>query len=189
MPPESVRYFHRGQVPFEEFEPDLYDAPDESTGPGGFTTFKGSRFAGESPALVEAPFILKLDSGYRIRGRIDAIYVKDDEWEVVDFKSGRPSSDDARIVQLEAYALAAQEADLGIPKPASTRVTFAYLGGGLTEESHRADKVWLANADEHLNALTNSIDAAEFDERPGDRCRSCDFLRFCGPGQQWMSDS
>ena len=184
-----IELHHRGQVPFEEFEPDLYDAPDESTGPGGFTTFKESRFATESPALIEAPFILKLDSGYRVRGRIDAIYVKDDEWEVVDFKSGRPSGDDARIVQLEAYALAAQQADLGIPKPASTRVTFAYLGGGLTEESHQADEGWLANADEHLNALTNSIDATEFEERPGDRCGSCDFLRFCEPGQQWMSDS
>ncbi len=183
-----IELHQRGQVPFEELEPDLYDAPDETTGPGGYVVFQQSRFAADRPALIEAPFVLKLDNGYRVRGRIDAVYVDNGDWEIVDFKSGSPSHEEARIVQLEAYAVAAHQADLGIPSPVSTQVTFAYLGGGLNEETHEADEIWLTDAIDHLISLTGSIEAGEFPERPGERCTSCDFLHFCAPGQKWMAE-
>ena len=182
-----IELYQRGQVPFEELELDLYDAPDESTGPGGYTVFQESRFAQEPADLVEAPFVLRLDNGYKVRGRIDAVYASDGRWEIVDFKSGAPSRDEARLVQLQAYALAAHQADLGIPPPSSTQVTFAYMGGGLNVETHDANKRWLADAEQHLISLTDSIEAGDFEEQPGERCGGCDFLRFCGPGQNWVA--
>ena len=183
-----IELYQRGQVPFEELAPDLYDAPDESTGPGGYAVFQESRFAKEHADLVEAPFVLRLDNGHNVRGRIDAIYTNEGIWEIVDFKSGAPSREESRVVQLQAYALAANQADLGLPPPSSTTVTFAYMGGGLNVETYQANEAWLAEAEHNLISLTDSIEAENFQERPGDRCGSCDFLRFCDPGQKWLAD-
>jgi len=181
-----IELYQKGQVPFEEVNPDLYDAADDQPGKGAWTAFRESRFAATDAALVEAPFVLELENGYRIRGRIDAIYADDGAWEIVDFKSGSPKADDSRIVQLEAYAVAAQDAALGIAAPASTTVTFAYLGDGLNVETHTADEPWIAKARAHLLTITDDIDGAKFPERPGEQCRRCDFLRFCAPGRAWM---
>ncbi len=182
-----IELFHRGQVPFDEVEPDLYDVPEEAVGPGGFHVFRESRFAAKQPALVEAPFELELDNGYRVRGRIDAVYDDEGRWEIVDFKSGRPSTDDARMVQLEAYAVAGLEVDFGLDTPTTMDVTFAYFGGGLTIETHHADREWTDTARSHLGALTADISQAAFEERPGRWCAHCDFLGFCSPGQVWTS--
>ena len=61
--------------------------------------------------------MLSLSNGFRVRGRVDAIYADDDHWEVVDFKSGRPKDDPARVVQLEAYAVAVNQVDFGGERP------------------------------------------------------------------------
>jgi RecB family exonuclease len=134
-------------------------------------------------AFIEAPFGLRLDNGQRIRGRIDAIYTDEDHWEVVDFKSGRARDDDSRVVQLEAYAVAVNEVDFAGARPDTLDVTFAYLGGGLHEVTHHADSEWVDRARDHLLELTDGIGRREFEPRPGDWCRSCDFLQFCEPGK------
>lgn len=181
-----IELHQRGQVPFEELVPDLYDAidTDPTTEPGGFAAYEDSRFARESASLIEAPFSVELDNEYRIRGRIDAIYANDGHWEVVDFKSGRHRDDPSRIVQLQAYAVAVNEVDFGLPKPNSVDVTFAYLGGGLTEVTSRADNAWVSEAELKLKELTDAIEGEEFEPSPGVWCKNCDFLRFCGPGQE-----
>ena len=84
-----IELHQRGQVPFEDLEPGLYDAMDEATGGGGFKAFMGSRYGSEQARLVEAPFSFRTDSGYEIRGRIDAVYEREGNWEIVDFKSGK----------------------------------------------------------------------------------------------------
>lgn len=177
-----------GQVPFEEFSDDLYDSVGED-GPveGGFAAYRSSRFAADRAALVEAPFSFKVEGGYVVRGRIDAVYCDGPRWEVVDFKSGRPSQDPARMIQLRAYGLAATKVDFGLPKPEELRLTFAYLGGGLHEETVTADNAWLEEAQDTLGDLTARIDRGEFPEAPGEWCRSCDFLRFCEVGENWLA--
>ncbi len=181
----QIELHQHGQVPFEDLEPGLYDAIDETEEAkgGGFRAYEGSRFASRPARFVEAPFGITLDNGYTIRGRIDAIYVDDDHWEVVDFKTGRHRDDPSRIVQLEAYALAVDQVDFIDEKPGSLDVTFAYLGGGLDEVTTRADPDWLSAARDHLLELTDAIDRGSFDEAPGPWCRNCDFLQFCEPGQ------
>ncbi|MEE9177413.1 MAG: ATP-dependent DNA helicase [Acidimicrobiia bacterium] len=180
-----IELHQKGQVPFEEMTDDLYDVVegDASSGPGAFETYLSSRFAGKTATMIEVPFTLELDSGYLLRGRIDAVYCDNGKWEVVDFKSGRPRTDPALVVQLQAYAVAATEVDFGITKPETLDVTFAYLGGGLTEVTHSADDSWVSKARESLNALIGRISTSEFEESPGSWCASCDFLQFCGPGQ------
>lgn len=173
----------RGHVPFDQLEGGSYDAVEEAVGESAFDNFLGSRFADARPGLVEAPFTLHLDTGYQVRGRIDAVYCEGPKWEIVDFKSGRPREDPSRRVQLEAYAVAAAEVDFGVGPPEEIEVTFAYLGGELHVESEQADFEWRNRARAHLEALTSSIESGSFDERPGDWCHSCDFLRFCAPGR------
>jgi predicted RecB family nuclease len=179
-----IELHQRGQVPFEPLEPELYDVIDEAAGGGGFKAFLESRYGSDRAALIEAPFSLHLDNGYQVRGRIDAVYRDGTAWEIVDFKSGRPKADPSLMVQLQAYAVAATSVDFGVDKPDQIDVSFAYLGGGLTVETQRADEPWRDQARQDLERLTGAIENAEFDPRPGDWCSRCDFLRFCEPGQQ-----
>ena len=179
-----IELHQRGQVPFEPLEPELYDVIDEAAGGGGFKAFLESRYGSDRAALIEAPFSLHLDNGYQVRGRIDAVYRDGTAWEIVDFKSGRLKADPSLMVQLQAYAVAATSVDFGVDKPDQIDVSFAYLGGGLTVETQRADEPWRDQARQDLERLTGAIENAEFDPRPGDWCSRCDFLRFCEPGQQ-----
>jgi len=185
-----IELHQRGQVPFEEMAEDLYDVSDDdrTAGPGAFETYLDSRFADPAATMVEVPFTVQLGTGYLVRGRIDAVYCDGSRWEVVDFKSGRPRDDPARVVQLQAYAIATQEVDFGRPKPETLDVTFAYLGRGLSEVTYSADTQWVSDARESLDSLTESITESEFEESPGSWCESCDFLRFCGPGQAQLAD-
>lgn len=184
-----IELHQRGQVPFDEVSESLYDVPD---GPGGgskgaYETYEASRFAGARASLIEVPFTLGLETGFRVRGRIDAVYVDPAGWEVVDFKSGRPSDDPSRIVQLQAYAVAVDAVEFGPPKPEEMKVTFAYLGDGLTEVSYDADPEWVDEARRSLEELTRSIADSQYEEDPGPWCGSCDFLQFCAPGQAKVS--
>lgn len=183
-----IELHQRGQIPFEDLEPDLYDAVEGSVGRGAYSTYEQSRFASEKAAFVEAPFTFELEGGHRVRGRIDAIYTRGDKWEVVDFKTGRPNTDPARMVQLEAYAVAVDLVDFADRKPEALDVTFAYLGGGLETVTTRADDDWVAKAKTHLEQLTGDIDERRFEPASGEWCRNCDFLRFCEAGLEMVAE-
>ncbi len=184
-----IELHNRGAIALEYDTEDLYDlTPGEGSErtAGGFETFLGSRFAGKRPAFVEVPFDLALDAG-RVRGRIDAIYTEDDDWEIVDFKSGRPTNDPARRVQLEAYAVAATDVPFAASPPASLRVTFAYLGDGVTEVSEPVDDAWVGRARSHLEELAGGAASERYEPEPSEACPGCDFLRFCDEGQAFTS--
>jgi DNA helicase-2/ATP-dependent DNA helicase PcrA len=185
-----IELHQRGVIPLEPFADAHYDqAPDEQRGtsPGGtqtgYAAYLASRYSDERAALVEAPFSLEIGRRHRVRGRIDAIYTRESSWEVVDFKSGRPGDDPARLVQLQAYGIAATEVDFGIPGPERLDVSFAHLGNGLEVQTHHADEAWLTEARGTLDGLAARIDSRDWSAVPGAWCRGCDFLRFCGPGQ------
>ncbi len=102
-----------------------------------WTVFKDSRFAATMARFAEVPFEVAAGSG-SVRGKIDAIY-EDDEgaWEIVDYKSGRPNTTDARRVQLEAYAVAADEGAFSSTN-ANTHPRFIRLLWG--RRTHRSDR-------------------------------------------------
>ncbi len=196
-----IELHHRGVMPLTELEPDLYDTtPAESTDQtpietsAAFDVFQSSRFAVTRPVLVEVPFRLRLAARTSVRGRVDAVYRhrgddqdSEDEWEIVDFKSGRPSTDPAAEVQLQAYALALDGGGLTDSRPERLRVTFAYLGGELTERTAVADREWLDRARRNLDVLAAGIERSEFEPAPAPSCRRCDFLDFCEPGRSFLA--
>jgi DNA helicase-2/ATP-dependent DNA helicase PcrA len=185
----QIELHQRGEVPFEDMAPDLYDSIDgDQVSGGGFNAYEESRFATNKAALVEAPFSLETRNGYRVRGRIDAIYADNGHWEVVDFKTGRHKEDPSRVVQLQAYAVAVSDVDFGLPKPETLEVTFAYLGGGMDERTTTADDVWVTKARSRIDELASGIDASDFEPNPGEWCRGCDFLRFCAEGRAEVGD-
>lgn len=182
----QIELHQRGQIPIDDFTPDLYDvidAEDEPSGVAGpFQVFARSRFARAKARLIEAPFEMVL-SGVRLRGRIDAVFEHEPgHWEIVDFKSGRPRTEAAGHVQLEAYAVAADTGALG-PAPDRITVTFAFLGGGLEEHTEVVDEQWMSSARDRLEQLTDGITARSFQPQPGVACAGCDFLRFCAAGK------
>jgi DNA helicase II / ATP-dependent DNA helicase PcrA len=191
----KIELHHRGTVAFDDATPDFYDdaiGADETPSPVGsaYDRFLSSRFAEARPIMIETPFELSIGDG-SIRGRIDAVYAMDPTgWEIVDFKSGRPSRQEARKVQLEAYAIAANEARLeGQDPPASTTVTFAYFGGDeVVAETEVVDPAWLAAAATHLEDLVAGAANGPYEPQPGSACRYCDFAQFCPAGTAWLEE-
>ena len=180
----KIELHHKGVVPLDEASSELYDLPEPAESVARpYDAFLGSRFASERPYLVEAPFTLNVEPGLAIRGRIDAVYRSEDLWEVVDFKSGRPSANASRRVQLQAYAVAVSRGALSPQPPPRLQVTFAYLGDGLVCETEDADEGWLVDAEESLGSIARGIVDQAFEPTPGPACGSCDFLSVCDAGR------
>jgi DNA helicase-2/ATP-dependent DNA helicase PcrA len=169
-----------GETPAGEGEPAAPDA---------YGAFLESRFASDRPRFVEVPIDVKIGDG-RIRGRIDAVYEPEPgTWEIVDFKSGRAGPDDARRVQLQAYAVAADDGALPVPAPDRLGVTFAFFGGGTAEEIHEPlDADWLEDARRRLGDLMEQARGDTFEPTPSPSCRSCDFVRFCPEGTAHLAE-
>ena len=189
-----IELHNRGMVPFDELEDDLYDrSPDEglpkpeSTG-GGWKAFLGSPYATRTPIHVEVPFEFRLSADARIRGRVDAVYPYGDRgWEIVDLKPGRRSNRASNDVQLQAYAVAADETGLGTAAPESLRVSFVYLGDGLEVVDQEVDAAWLEQARDRILGLVEDIRADRFEPTPSTACRTCDFRNFCEEGKQFLA--
>jgi DNA helicase-2/ATP-dependent DNA helicase PcrA len=185
-----IELHNRGVVPLDLAEEDTYDfVPDEAEPRAdAFTTFQESRFGQSQPRWIEVPFQLAAGR-FRVRGRIDAVYDDEGAWEVVDFKSGRHRPDPARLVQLQAYAVAVDEGALSVERPASLAVTFAYFGDGLEEVSAAVDEAWLREARSRIDGILAGITREQFDPVPSTACHHCDFTKFCEAGQAWLAEN
>jgi len=147
--------------------------------------FQASRFAGRVPRYAERAFLLSLD-GFRVGGRIDAIYGEDDgPWEVVDWKTGRkPVEDPLASLQLDVYGLAC--VDIWRKRPEDLTLTYLYLASE-EEVSHP-----MGDAEEvrtRVIEALRSMAAGEFAPTPGAHCGHCDFLAFCDSGRAWVNAS
>jgi DNA helicase-2/ATP-dependent DNA helicase PcrA len=190
----QIELHQRGQIPIDDVAPDLYDSIEGASiegveqsprGPGPFQIFAESRFAQARARLIETPFDLVI-SGVQVRGRVDAVFEpQPGNWEIVDFKSGRPRLEPAGHVQLEAYAVAAANGALG-PTPDRISVTFAFLAGELEEHTELVDENWLSAAESRLTDLTGGIAAGRYLPQAGEGCGNCDFLRFCASGKDYL---
>ncbi|MFC8372270.1 UvrD-helicase domain-containing protein [Streptomyces sp. NPDC057239] len=91
--------------------------------------FERTEYAHRTPHRVEAPFQLSI-AGRVVRGRIDAVYRKDDgdgtTYEIVDWKTGRDRTADP--LQLAVYRLAWAEQQ-GVP-PETVTTAFLYVRTG-----------------------------------------------------------
>ena len=148
--------------------------------------FRRSRFADLPPLYSEHAFALVLGD-FVVQGRIDAIFARPDGgWEIVDWKTGAGNTTtDAQRVQLELYALAAQE--IWGKSPEEVSLTFVYLGGDqvkeVTVEVRPAEVIR-----KELTAALESIGAGEFAAIPSPACGHCDFTRWCAPGKEYLAN-
>lgn len=183
-----IEAHNRGTIAFDEIDPrfDESSPEPEPAAISAYEVFLESRFATRRPALVEAAFDLAVGTT-RVVGRIDAVYEWDDRREIVDFKSGRAGDDPARVVQLEAYSVAVNDAGL-FPEPADRLVaTLAYLGGGgLEEYTEVVDDQRLEAARTHLAELVERAAGDDHPPAPSDACHRCDFLHLCPEGRARM---
>lgn len=187
----AIELHNRGQIPLDDFDTGETDPFETEAGAGApsWATFQASRFAERRPLMIEEGFQMRFE-GVDVRGRIDAIY-GDENWEVVDFKTGSASRDpavrEASLVQLQAYAIASIDGHLGREVPGKVDVTFAYLGSPASEVTYRADDAWMRSARHRLSAIVAGIDKGEKSPTPSSACRGCDFLHFCETGQEFLS--
>ena len=185
-----IELHNLGRIAFDELDDGYYDIPEvgDVAGPGGFANFAASRFADTKPRFAEAPIDLRVGER-RVRGRIDAIYEPEPgSWEIVDYKSGTALRDEARMVQLEAYAIAAMDGAIAGLRPDRLTVTFLYLGGAAPEEeSVVVDEAWMAAARAHIDELLDAAAEAPYAPTPSPACHHCDFVRFCDEGREYLS--
>lgn len=151
-----------------------------------YQVYLESPYGQVKPIATETPFEMELTPGFRIRGRIDAIYRwPDGTHEIVDFKSGRWRDSPGATAQLQAYALAAPGLRLGIGD--SFRVSFVHLGNGLEVKTWVADPEWRETAQTELTTLARRIVDGEYQARPSSLCHGCDFARFCPEGRAYLA--
>lgn len=184
-----IELHNMGVMAFEEFGEAAYDLTESDRAVPGtdpFETFRRSTYSEREPHLTEAPFEYVTSAG-SVRGRIDAIYADADEWEIVDFKSGRDREDGANLVQLQTYALAAADGAFG-DTPDRLAVSFVYLGDrDPVVRAHHVDDRWLAEAGHTVSGLLTAIGDENWTATPSAACSNCDFLRFCAEGQAEVS--
>ncbi len=147
--------------------------------------FLESRFAELVPLFAERPFLLPVGDRV-VGGRIDAIYgTPDGPWEVVDYKTGRPPTEDDPLAraQLDLYALACM--DVWGKRPEELTLTYLYLATG-EERSYPAPDPKELRA--RVAAWLEGISAGAFDPTPGEHCRWCDFRSFCEAGRAFLAE-
>lgn len=191
--------FHRraelhnlGVIALDDQDTVTYDEPATDTvgdtaaaraGVDPWDVFAASRFHEVRPTYVETPFEISID-GRRLRGKVDAVYATDDHWEIVDYKSGAPSRSASKAVQLQAYAVAAQEGAISLTAPGSIDVSFAYFGvDPAVVETEHADTAWMGTATARIGNLLEQAETGPFPATPTPACRWCDFLHHCSAGK------
>jgi DNA helicase-2/ATP-dependent DNA helicase PcrA len=149
------------------------------------------------PAILaqEKTFALELENNVQVTGRIDQVNfidplpgvgalgrvdAKSAEVEIVDYKTGRPKTEEKarKDLQLGIYALAAREGlDLN-----ATLLVYHSLQNNERVTAGREDKQ-LAQVRSTIQEVAADIRAREFPPRPGFQCRSCDYWSLC-PAQE-----
>ncbi len=154
------------------------------------SSFLASPWADLDPSRVEAPFVLALGT-HLVRGRVDAVYERDDHLELVDFKTGRRSTGGApgAGAQLDLYGLAA--IDTWGADPTRLRTTYCWLRGDgpPTIESTDWTPAMVEQVREDVAATIDEIAAGHFDATPGIWCDGCDFLSVCPEGRSRWTGS
>jgi DNA helicase II / ATP-dependent DNA helicase PcrA len=172
---------------------DLDELPDLSTeerfaAPGAEATlraaFRSSRFAATVPLYAERAFALFIGDTV-VRGKIDAIFQRPDGgWEVVDYKTGRMPPRDHPLLglQLDVYALACQE--VWGKRPEDLTLTYFYLATGEEVTTAAGDPEATRR---RIRETLAAIQAGQFDPRPAEHCKWCDFLSFCEAGRAFVA--
>ncbi len=124
-------------------------------------------------ALLEHRFNTEL-AGARMNGRIDRVDEEEDGYVIVDYKTGRPKSQDAadESLQLSVYALA-----MNGKKPVKMLV-FQNLEDNSTVVTSRPVEA-LREAETRISAVAEGVARGEFEASPGKHCEWCGYRTVC----------
>ncbi len=157
----------------EPFQRELY----ETKGREQLVSFLRSELAKPAGKILhtEKRFVVEI-GGARVHGRLDRLdALGNGEVAVVDYKTGRPKTqDDAdESLQLSIYALAA--GSLGYTPSA---LVFINLENGTAIESQRSAKQ-LREAEVLVQEIAEKISAGEFEPKPNSGCSRCSYQSIC----------
>jgi ATP-dependent exoDNAse (exonuclease V) beta subunit len=129
---------------------------------------------------TEHTFKFKLN-GREIRGRIDRMdRLEDGAVRVIDYKTGTPKDQKAadQSLQLSIYAMAVAQMNL-----AARELVLVNVQDNSQASSFRTPKQ-LEGARAEIEEAAEGIARGEFDPRPGQHCRWCDYRRLCPATEQ-----
>ncbi|MEI7741064.1 MAG: ATP-dependent DNA helicase, partial [bacterium] len=131
------------------------------------------------PAFLEQDFTVKI-GGVPVKGRIDRIDNCEGGYEIIDYKSGKPKTEDdvkkewKHRRQLALYLLAAEDV-LKIP---IKKLTLWYLEDG-SRVSFEPKPKDVEKIRGEIETVVEGLRQSDFAPKPGFDCRYCDFRDIC----------
>jgi DNA helicase-2/ATP-dependent DNA helicase PcrA len=202
----TIKYFigelaKGNTLPFEEvarkfelewtsagFEDDYQEQEYKKDGLAQLRAFHATTLASPPNVIAqEKVFNLPMDNNVVLTGRMDQVNrIGPGEEEIVDYKTGRPRTEDKakKDVQLSAYALAAREVFDWNP----ARLTLHFLQTNQPVTATREDKQ-LKKVRAEIQEAAADIRAGEFPAKPGFACRFCDYESICPAREQGAAAS
>ncbi len=155
----------------EPLQRELY----EKNGRRQLTAFLNSRAAAPHGrvAMVEHRIDMEI-AGVKVTGRIDRVDEGEDGLTIVDYKTGRPKSQEVadKSLQLSIYALAMQN------QGPLKEVIFENLEDHSTVSTNRTSSD-LKKAEHKIAEVADDIRAGKFDPHPGFHCNWCAYRTLC----------
>ena len=155
----------------EPLQRELY----EKNGRRQLTAFLNSRAATPHGrvAMVEHRIDMEI-AGVKVTGRIDRVDEGEDGLTIVDYKTGRPKSQEVadKSLQLSIYALAMQK------QGPLKEVIFENLEDHSTVSTNRTS-IDLKKAEQKIAEVADDIRAGKFDPDPGLHCAWCAYRALC----------
>ena len=146
--------------------------------------YKEAEARADLPDKVEEPFAFVIggdDKRIKINGRYDAVYNRDAEVEIRDFKTANVKSQkeaDKRVIdnnQVAIYALSWRENFGKIPETVSLQFVDSGFLGTVTKTEKQLDKV-----QETIEGVGEGVRSANFDANPGfGECNRCAYKGIC----------
>jgi hypothetical protein len=137
------------------------------------------------PDLLDPSFPIFTESlGVPAYLRTDVVFGKDLQWEIVDWKTGRPSSDERQAAIYDAFI----RSRLKLPREADVRVKMVHLPGGMVREfsfsqTDRDELLWQISEEYTDLQITNADPSSRrFPASPGAQCSYCPYQFVCQEG-------
>jgi DNA helicase-2/ATP-dependent DNA helicase PcrA len=131
------------------------------------------------PLYLEKPFNLKVGDA-TFRGAIDRMdLMPDGTVRIVDYKTGKPKTDDDIGFEEKQQLLIYQIASLEVLEKKPSALSFVYLDNGTTVEFLGTDKE-LDKMREYVSRTIEQIKKSDFAAAPNEfKCKNCDFKDIC----------
>jgi DNA helicase-2/ATP-dependent DNA helicase PcrA len=184
LPFDEVELIFRREWTSAGFEDDYQEQCYLEDGLAQLRAFHTTCLAAPPDILAqEKRFVLELENGVQVTGRMDQINragASEIEVEIVDYKTGKPKTDvhARKELQLSVYALAAlEEMEL---EP--VRLVYHSLQTNERVIATRSEKL-LNQVRGIIQEVAADIRAREFPAKPGYICKTCEFRYLC-PAQE-----